>query len=76
MFFSKNNNKSYAASLTDVKYQSVKEKVKVGIVSFEHVNTSDMLVDPLTKPLGVGVFKDHVTCIGVVKSFDAFMMHA
>ena len=74
VFFSKNNKKSYAARLMDVKYQSVKEKVKAGIVSIEHINTSEMLADSLTKPLGVGVFKDHVTCMGVVESFDAYVM--
>ena len=71
VFFSKNNKKSYAARLMDVKYQSVKEKVKAGMVSIEHIDTTLMLADPLTKPLAVGVFKNHVANMGVVESFDS-----
>jgi len=35
-------------------------------------HTAAMLADPLTKSLFVGVFQNHLTHMGVVKSFDVF----
>lgn len=74
MFFSKNNKKSYATRLMDVKNQTIKEKVKDGVVCIEHIDTTLMLADPLTKLLAVGVFKGHVANMGVVDSFDSAMV--
>jgi len=36
----------------------------------EHTVTENMLANPLTKGLFVRVFQNHVTHMGVVKSFD------
>ncbi|KAI5314257.1 hypothetical protein L3X38_043433 [Prunus dulcis] len=44
----------------DVKYLSLQDKVKEGIVEVEYINTHSMLADPLTKALAVGVFQDFV----------------
>ncbi|KAM2897840.1 hypothetical protein COP2_007438 [Malus domestica] len=71
IFFSKNNKKFDATPLMEVKYLSVKEHVKKGEVHVEHIDTKLMLADPLTKPLVLGVFKDHVANIGVHDGFES-----
>lgn len=71
VFFSKNNEKSEASHLMDVKYLSVKDHVKKGEISVEHIDAKLMLADPLTKPLQVGVFKDHVSNMGLHESFES-----
>ncbi|KAM0968159.1 hypothetical protein TB1_015836 [Malus domestica] len=71
VFFSKNNKKSEATRLMDVKYLSVKEHVKKGDILVEHIDTQRMIADPLTKPLAVGVFKEHITSMGFHESFDS-----
>lgn len=50
MFFSKNNKKSDATRLMDVKYLSVKDHVKKGEVLVEHIDTKKIMANPLTKP--------------------------
>lgn len=55
----------------DVKFLSVKENVKKGVLSIEHIDSASMIAYPLTKPLVVGIFKQHVTKMGVLESFDS-----
>lgn len=74
IFFSKNNKKSDATQLMDVKYLSIKKHVKKGEVHVEHIDKKLMLADPLTKPLVVGVFKDHVANMGVHDGFESTEM--
>lgn len=69
VFFSRNNKKFEATRLMDVKYLSVKEHVKKGEIKIEHVDTRLMLADPLNKPLAMGIFKDHVSNMGVHDMF-------
>ena len=71
VFFSKNNKKSEATRLMDIKYLSVKEHVRKGEITIEHIETNSMIADPLTKPLAVGVFKDHVSKMGVLDSLES-----
>ena len=55
----------------DVKYQFIREKICKLVTCIEHIFTTHMLVDLLTKDLAVNMFKDHVTNMGLSKSFDA-----
>ncbi|KAB2618100.1 abscisic acid 8'-hydroxylase 4-like [Pyrus ussuriensis x Pyrus communis] len=67
VFFSKNNKKSEATRLMDIKYLSVKEHVRKGEVVIKHIETKSMIANPLTKPLAVGVFKEHIMKMDVGK---------
>ncbi|KAM2265220.1 hypothetical protein ACFXTI_041301 [Malus domestica] len=69
VLFSKNNKKTLAA-LMDTKYLSLRDEVRKWIIEIEHIDTNLMVADPLTQPLPKGVFKNHVSKIGVVESFD------
>ncbi|RDY10988.1 hypothetical protein CR513_04415, partial [Mucuna pruriens] len=50
----------------DIKFLVVKERVKNKQISIEHIGTSFMLVDPLTKGLIPKVFHEHTTHTGMV----------
>nr|XP_028952478.1 uncharacterized protein LOC114822309 [Malus domestica] len=66
-----NNKQSSVNRLMDIKYRSVSEDVKSGLLVIKHINTGSMITDPLTKPLPVAVFKQHVAKMGVLESFDS-----
>ena len=68
--FAKNNRKSSASKHIEIKYLMVKEKMTEGLIMVEHISIDQMIADPLTKALSVGVFKGHVPSMGVVDSFD------
>ncbi|XP_043703078.1 secreted RxLR effector protein 161-like [Telopea speciosissima] len=70
--FSKNNKKTSSSKHIEIKYLLVKEKVCSKEVEVEHISMEKMVVDPLTKDLAVGVFKRHVSSMGIVDSFDVF----
>ena len=55
-----------------IKFLVVREKILELQTSIIHIATKDMIVDPLTKGLPPEVFKEHVTHIGLVESFDVF----
>lgn len=40
-----------------VKFLAMKENVKKGMFSIEHIDFASMIAYPLTKPLAVGIFK-------------------
>ena len=48
----------------------MKEKVFEHVICVDHISTTWMLVDPLTKGLVVGVYHDHIIKISLTKSFD------
>jgi len=48
----------------------VREKILEFQTRIEHLAIENMLANPLTKGLTVGVFQRHVTHMGLVKSFD------
>ena len=50
----------------DVKFYFVKEKVIESLISVEHMPTTSMLVDPLTKCLPICVFQEHGTLMGLL----------
>ena len=55
-----------------IKYLVVKEKIQELQTSIVHIATEEMITDPLTKGLPPKVFKEHVTHMGLVESFDVF----
>ncbi|XP_070005614.1 secreted RxLR effector protein 161-like [Nicotiana tabacum] len=59
VFLSKNNKSEYLM---------VRDYVKKQDVNFEHVSTTLMIADPMTKGLPTNIFKDHVTHMGLSSS--------
>jgi hypothetical protein len=49
IFYSYNNKSSAATKYINIKYYVVKERVQCQIINLEHINTEQMLADPLTK---------------------------
>ncbi|XP_033516008.1 secreted RxLR effector protein 161-like [Nicotiana tomentosiformis] len=68
VFFSKNNKSGSRSKHIDIKYLMIRDYVKKQDVSFEHVSTTLMIVDPITKGLPANVFKDRVTHMGLSSS--------
>ncbi|PKI48945.1 hypothetical protein CRG98_030678 [Punica granatum] len=63
VFFSKNNKSGSRSKHIDIKYLSVREYIKKGVVIIEHTNTGAMIADPMTKGLPVKQFIGHVGCM-------------
>ncbi|TQD89904.1 hypothetical protein C1H46_024535 [Malus baccata] len=57
VFFAKNNKRTSASRLMDVKFLKAREKVKQGTIDMQHISTSLMVANPSTKALAVGIFK-------------------
>ena len=53
----------------DVKFYFVKEKVAESLISVEHMLTTSMLADPLTKYLSICVLQENFTRMGLLKLF-------
>uniref|UniRef100_A0A2N9HTC6 Reverse transcriptase domain-containing protein n=1 Tax=Fagus sylvatica TaxID=28930 RepID=A0A2N9HTC6_FAGSY len=70
--FSKNNKRSSGSKHMHIKYLVVREKILELQTSIIHIATEEMIADPLTKGLPPKVFKEHVTHMGLVESFDVF----
>ncbi|XP_042974887.1 secreted RxLR effector protein 161-like [Carya illinoinensis] len=66
IFFSKNDRHSKGAKHMELKYLSVKEEVQKQTMSIEHIRTTLMIADPLTKGLVVKQFKEHVDRMGLM----------
>lgn len=64
MLFCKNNKSIFGAKHLEVKYLIIKEQVKKGEVTVEHLGIEFMLADSLTKGLRPNIFKGHVTNAG------------
>lgn len=69
VFFSKNNKRTLTSRLIDVKFLK-RGSNEEGDIEVQYLSTNLIIVDPLTKPLPNNVFKDHVTRMGVVESFN------
>ena len=50
----------------DVTFFFVKEKVAKSLISVEHMPTTSMLADPLTKNLHICVFQEYVSRMGLL----------
>ena len=70
MFFSKNNKSSKGSKNIELKYLTVRDLVKNEDIMVEHIDTTNMLADPLTKGLRPITFQRHVFIMGIIKSFD------
>ena len=71
VFFTKNNKRSCNSKHIDLKYYSVRERVKDGEVVVLNIDTNSQLADPFTKALPVKVFKKHAESIGILPNLDA-----
>ena len=61
MCFSNNLKGTLGARYIDVKYFVVKEKVEEGLITVVHMLTYNMVANPLTKALPIGIFEEHVS---------------
>ena len=68
VFYAHNNKSSGAAKHIDIKFYVVKEQVQDQTICLEHVRTSKMLADPLTKGLPPKVFREHLAGMGLRES--------
>ena len=66
--YTHNNKSSGATKHIDIKYYVVKDKVRDYIISFEHIRTGKMLVNPLIKGLPPSVFREHLVNMGLRES--------
>jgi hypothetical protein len=65
VFFSKNDRYSNGAKHMELKYFAVKEEVQKQRVAIEHITTTLMIADPLTKGLPPKTFKEQVNKMGL-----------
>ena len=72
VFFSKNNKSSKGSKQIELKYLIVRDLVKNEDIMVEHIDTTIMLADPLTKGLRPITFQRHVFNMSIIKSFDVF----
>ena len=63
-FCAHNNKSSGAVKHIDTKFYVVKEQVQDQTICVEHVRTSKMLADLLTKGLPPNVFREHLDSMG------------
>ncbi|XP_050125610.1 uncharacterized protein LOC126602784 [Malus sylvestris] len=70
VFFAKNNKRSEASRLMDIKYLKVQDQVRDEIIDIEHISTHEMVADPLTKAIHVTTFKKRVMKMGLYPSLD------
>ena len=64
VFCAHNNKSSGAAKHNDIKF-FVMEQVQDQTICLEHIRTSKMLADPLTKGLPPKVFREHLAGMGL-----------
>eukprot|EP00257_Ricinus_communis_P018227 XP_015576885.1 uncharacterized protein LOC107261512 [Ricinus communis] len=66
VFFARNDRYSKGAKHMDLKYLPIKEEVRKHRVSFEHIGTDLMIVDPLTKGLAPIAFTGPVERMDII----------
>ncbi|PRQ45809.1 putative RNA-directed DNA polymerase [Rosa chinensis] len=71
VFFSKNSKRSNNSKHIDLKYYSVRERVKHGEIAVLSIDTNSQLADPFTKALSVAAFQKHTASIGILANLDA-----
>uniref|UniRef100_A0A2N9GYL9 Reverse transcriptase Ty1/copia-type domain-containing protein n=1 Tax=Fagus sylvatica TaxID=28930 RepID=A0A2N9GYL9_FAGSY len=74
VYFSNNNKRSSGSKHMHIRYLVVREKILELQTSIIYIATEEMIADPLTKGLPPKVFKEHVTHMGLVESFDVFVI--
>ena len=65
VFMAKNNKSGSRSKHIDIKYLTIRERVKEKKVVIEHISTELMIADPLTKGMPPLKFKDHVKKMGL-----------
>ena len=65
VFMAKNNKSGSWNKYIDIKYLTIRERVKEKKVVIEHISTELMIADPLTTGMPPLKFKDHVVNMGV-----------
>lgn len=71
VFFAKNNKRSSSSKQIELKFLHVRKKTEEKKVVIEDIRTTEMIADPLTKPVPVKVFNKHVAGMGLADSFDS-----
>ncbi|RDX82351.1 hypothetical protein CR513_36873, partial [Mucuna pruriens] len=66
VLYSNNNRSTTKSKFIDIKFLVVKERVQNKQISIEHIGTSFMLADPLTKALIPKVFHEHTARMGII----------
>ena len=69
-FYWKNDKSSARSRHIDIKFLVVKDRVRNNIVSFDNINSSLIIADPLTKRLPPKVFLEHVAHMGMASPND------
>ncbi|KAM1998218.1 hypothetical protein EV2_005744 [Malus domestica] len=72
VFFAKNNKRTEASRLLDIKYLTVQDKVREKSVDIEQLSTFHMVADPLTKAVNVTTFQRLVPKMGLHASLELF----
>ena len=67
VLYSNNNRSSTKSKNIDIKFLVVKERVRSGQISIEHLGTNSMIADSLTKGLPPKVFHEHTAHMGVLE---------
>ena len=67
--FSRNTRSTSYSKNIDVKFFFVKKKVAEPLISIEHMPTTSMLANPLTKYLPICVFQEHITRMGLLRAY-------
>ncbi|KAK8952136.1 hypothetical protein KSP39_PZI003213 [Platanthera zijinensis] len=70
VLYSNNNRSATKSKHIDIKFLVVKERVRNGQMSVEHIGTNSMIADPLTKGLIPKVFHEHRASMGVISFGD------
>lgn len=70
VFFAKNNKRSKALRLMDIKYLKVQDQVRDRVIDIEHISTHEMVAYPLTKVINVIAFNKHVMKMGLQPSME------
>ena len=65
VFMAKNNKSGSRSKHIDIKYLSIRERVKEMKVVIENISTELMIADHLTKGMPPKYFKDHVVQMGL-----------
>lgn len=67
VLFTKNNRRSDASRLMDIKYLKVKKMLRDDVIQIEHIGTFDMVAHPWTKVLHVTGFNRQ---LGMFRELD------
>ena len=70
IFFTRNKKSFSRSKYFDLKYLTIRDLVKKGDITVEHIDIESMLADPLTKSLRPICFIKHIENMGILSSFN------